>query len=153
MLNGAQGCRMVSPDSTKDNKGKWNEVYYSQILEEELEEEVKARVQAQKKGRMRGICLYYGPKVEYFEVPWLRPDSNQKMQNFGMLPKSSFFFFPKGVQGKGPPWETGVTVYNKNIWGIMSESYIYLWLLGCYLGYVFRGGVNISLRSLQIRDW
>ena len=107
---------------------------------------------------MWGICLYYGPKVEYFEVPWLRPDlliQTKKMQNFCMLPMSFFCFFcffPKGAQGKGPPWETGATVYNKNIWGIMSESYIYLWLLGCYLGYVFRGGVNISLRSLQIRD-
>ena len=79
-------------------------------------------------------------------------NSNKKMQNFGMLPKSSFFFLPKGVQGKGPPWETGATVYNKDIWGIMSESYSYLWLLGCYLGYVFRGGVSISLRSMQIRD-
>ena len=37
---------MVSPDSTKYHKGKWNEVYYSQILEEELYEEDKARMQA-----------------------------------------------------------------------------------------------------------
>lgn len=79
-------------------------------------------------------------------------NSNQKIQDFGMLPVNFFFFFPKRVQGKGPPWETGATVYNKDIWGIISESYIYLWFLGCYLEYVFRGGVNISLKSLQIRD-
>ena len=59
---------------------------------------------------------------------------------------------PKGAQGKGLPLEIAATVYNKDIWGIMSEIYIYLWLLGCYLGYVFRGRVNISLKSLQIRD-
>ena len=66
-----------------------------------------------------------------------------------MLPMS---FFSKGVQEKGLPWETGATVYNKDIWGIISESYIYLWLLGFYLEYVFRGVVNISLKSMQIRD-
>ena len=109
-----------------------------------------------RKGRMWGICLYYGPKVEYFEVPCLRPDWLIQIKECRILvcfPRVLFFFFPKGVQGKGPPWETGATVYNKDIWGIMSESYIYLWLLGCYLGYVFRGGVSISLRSMQIRDW
>ena len=115
MLNGAQGCRMVSPDSTKYHKGKWNEVYYSQILEEELEEKVKARKSAgTKKGRMWGICLYYGPKMEYFEVPWLRPDlliQTKKCRIFVCFPWVFFcfflFFFLRGHKEKALPGRQG----------------------------------------------
>ena len=77
-------------------------------------------------------------------------NSNKKIHNIGMLPM--IFSPPKGAQGKALPLEIAATVYNKDIWGIMSEIYIYLWLLGCYLGYVLRGRINISLKSLQIRD-
>lgn len=146
---------MVSTDSTKDHKGKWNEVYYSDSGGGAIGRS-QGKSAGIKKGWMWDICLYYGPKVEYFEVPWLRPDWLIQTKKFRILvcfPWVFFFFFsPKRVQGKGPPWETGATVYNKDIWGIISESYIYLWFLGCYLEYVFRGGVNISLKSLQIRD-
>ena len=74
---------------------------------------------------MWDICLYHCPKVEYFEVPW--PDwliQTKKMHNFGMLPM--IFSPPKGAQGKALPLEIAATVYNKDIWGIMSEIYIYL---------------------------
>ena len=41
-----------------------------------------------------------------------------------MLPM--IFSPPKGAQGKALPLEIAATVYNKDIWGIMSEIYIYL---------------------------
>lgn len=151
MLNGAQGCRVVSTDSTKDHKGKSNEVYYSDSGGGAIGGS-QGKSAGIKKHWMWGICLYYDPKVEYFEVPWLRPDWLIQTKKCRILVCFPWVFFSKGVQGKGFPWETGATVYNKDIWGIISESYIYLWLLGFYLEYVFRGVVNISLKSLQIRD-